>query len=396
MKKVTILFASILISATLFSQYTEVWVKYGLVYGEHEGDPIWNPGSIKMPELIPFDEGYRMYYEVNNPDSSQIQFADSPDGITWTYEGIALRSDTCTDTTNRLWSIGAPSVIKIDSTTYRMYYAATEPISGDPKFYIRSAISTNGSDFTDEGIRIDIYPYDPQSNLILAGHGTFFTNNTGGVTGIFSGNLKGTNEPSSLFVTTSDDGLNFDNFQLKYHDWHDPVVVKKDGSYLLYAKHLNDKFGTATSPNGTYWPDEMDSVSFTDSVGVQLLDIGDLGGVLMSNNEIWIYSNYGAPSRDFALFKLSNPVNIKKTVTQSNSSRVYPNPVTNESVISFNKGNVVLLTIIDNQGRTLAHKKLFNTSSISLNEFDHFPAGIYHYTLTVDGILETGKFIKAK
>ena len=396
MKRIITLLILLVPSFSLFSQYTEVWIKNKLVYGEHEGDPIWNPGSIQMSEFISFGNGYRMYYNMNNSDSAHIKYADSPDGIDWTFQGTAITSDTSTNPANRLWYVGAPSVLKIDSSTYRMYYVASEIFNGPPKYYIRSAISSNGSQFNDEGIRIDIFPYDPQSIFKLAGHGTYFFNNTGGVTGIFSGNTVESQDPGSLFITTSVDGLNFTDFEEKYQGWHDPIVVKKDGKYLLYAKHLQDKFGKAVSADGINWPDHLDSISFTDSTGTQILDIGDLGAFLMPGNEIWIYSNYGTPSRDFALYNLSNPVNINDIEHINYESTVFPNPVTNRSVISFTKGKEILFTLINNKGIIVARKKLYNTNVVLLNTFGNLPAGIYYYNLQVDNRSITGKFIKAK
>jgi hypothetical protein len=394
MKRAGLLLFSILLSLSLFSQYTEVWIKNRLVFGEHEGDSIWNPGSIQMSEFIQFGNGYRMYYNMNNGDSAHIKYADSPDGINWTGVGTSIKSDTSTDSANRLWYVGAPSIVKPDSQTYRMYYVASNVFNGEPKYYIRSAISSDGAQYTDEGIRVDIFPYDPQSNLKLAGHGTFFINASGGVTGIFSGNFVGSNDPSHLIITTSPDGLNFENMEDKYPGWHDPIVVKKEGDYFLYAKHLNDKFGKAVSSDGINWPDHLDSVSFTDSTGVQLLDIGDIGAIVMPGNEIWIYSNYGTPSRDFALYNLSNPVGINQITDSPKQATVFPNPVTGQSIISFQKGEEVLLTLYNNQCVVVNQKKLNNTGCVSLKDISNFPAGIYYYNLKVDKQIIKGKFIK--
>ncbi len=389
----------LMISFGGFSQTTEVWVKQQLLIGQTVGnvnDSGFGGYSILMPEVIQFNEGYRMFYNLTTPDSFQIRYADSPDCLEWTDGGVVLKSDTSKDTiANHRWVIGGASIIHSDSGYYRMYYRCSEYYSGIPKYEIRSAYSSDGTHFSDEGIRIEIYPYDSLSPVKLAGHGKFFVNSSGGITGIFSGNPKNTNDPSDLYITTSTDGLHFSNFINKYADYHDPAIVKKDGQYILYARHLKDKFGKAVSADGIHWPEQLDSVSFVDSAGTTIEAMGDLGAIRMPNNEIWIFSNYsstGGASTDIALFRLSNSQNIKNNII-NNKTFVYPNPAHNQIIIENKEAFSGKIQILDITGKTvkqiIANKKLLQTIDIN-----NLQSGIYFLQLQRNDTIETIKFIK--
>ena len=392
MKKIILFIAFVVIALEAFSQYTEVWIKQGLVFGDSQNNNIWSQGSIVMSEIIEFNGGYRMYYTILSPDSSQIQFADSPDGINWTYSGIAIKSDTSKNSLNRMWLVGAPSIIKLGTDSFRLYYSSSEYFTGVPKFCIKSAFSTDGTNFTDEGIRIEIYPHDSLSPVQLAGHGTFFVNDSGSVTGIFSADPVGATDPSNLFITTSPDGLNFSNFIDKYENWHDPIVIKNNGQYILYATYLNFKKGKAVSNNGINWPNQLDSISFQDSIGNVLTvaseGIGDLGGILMPNNETWLYTNYGQPSRNFALFKLSNPQSIINN-NYTSKFKIYPNPAHNQIVVVAEELNIENIEILDITGKTIKRLSV-NSEQLTIDVSD-LSNGMFFIKINQT---QTVKFIK--
>ncbi len=178
-----------------------------------------------------------------------------------------------------------------------------------PKIHIRSAISADGINFTREGVRININSYDSSSKLRLAGHGTYFISSDGIYIGIFSGEFTtDTLGPSDLKIATSSDGLNFNNFATLYEDWHDPIVIKMtSGIYRIYATYLLEKQGTAFSLDGKSWPSQMINITFVDQSGIILTEgnsgVGDIGGVLTSSSNIFLYTNYGNPSSDIIYFE---------------------------------------------------------------------------------------------
>ena len=400
-RNITLIYVVFLLVFNANSQITEKWIKFDLVAGDDIGNvSVWNPGSILMADVIEYNGGFRMYYTLSDSDSTQIRYADSPDALNWTDGGLIMSSDTSKLPTNRQWLIGGASVVELDTGGYRMYYRCTPYFtSGAPLYHVRSLISPDGTTFTEEpGVRIEINPPDTNSPVQLAGHGTYFINDSGTVTGVFSGDLVGVGGPSELFITTSTDGLTFSNFTNQYEDWHDPIVVKKNGEYILYATYLQDKQGKAVSSDGINWPAQMDSVSFQDSLGniltVASIGVGDIGGLTMPNDEIWLYTNYGAPSKDIALFKLSNPTTSFSNCNDLVTYKLFPNPLSGNSIIEFEYSKNVSFTLFDNQGKIISEKNVKRTNRIDLGEYVELRQGTYFFKLIVDEKTTAGKIIK--
>jgi hypothetical protein len=145
----------------------------------------------------------------------------------------------------------------------------------------------------------------------LAGHGTYFIALNGTYVGIFSGEFTtDAPGPSDLKMATSSDGLTFGNFTTLYADWHDPIVIRVNGGYRMYATYLVEKQGTAFSADGVNWPSSMTDVSFVDANGNPLTEensgVGDRGGVLLPSGDIRLFANYGNPSENIVYFKKRN------------------------------------------------------------------------------------------
>jgi len=287
----------------------EEWVLKGFAVGEKAGH---GKGNTIMADVILLDNGiYRMYYgyslgmiftgHVATPQEPPcIKYAESKDGIRWTVKGIVLKGDP--DPKSREHVISGPRVLRLPDGRYRMYYFASQKQreGEQPQLHIRSAISNDGINFEREGVRIDIAPYDDSTGLRLAAHGTFFIAPNGDYIAIFSGDFTTEEGPSDLKIATSKDGLTFTDFKTLYKDWHDPIVIKVEGGYRLYATFLLDTYGTAFSPDGISWPPQMTEINLVDEKGNRLTPrdshVGDLDAVVLQNGDIRLYANYGAPS----------------------------------------------------------------------------------------------------
>jgi len=294
------------------SSNVETWILKGYAVGKLAGSET--ESNVVMAEVLLLDNGtYRMYYGAAYKSkfydgegvvggATSIKYAQSTDGVTWEVKGTILSSTN--DANSREYVVSAPSVLKLSDGRYRLYYQASpkQETGQEPKLHIRSAISTDGITFTKEaGVRIELHDYDSSSPLRLAGHGTYFKASDGTVVGIFSGDFTTEAGASDLKMAIStDEGFTFNNFTTLYQDWHDPIVIKVNNGYRLYATYLTEKYGTAFSSDGKTWPAQMTEVAFVDQNGNKLTEanawVGDIGGVLLPSGQIRLYTNYGSPS----------------------------------------------------------------------------------------------------
>jgi hypothetical protein len=279
----------------------------GYAVGKTNGTEI---AGVSMAEVIRLNDGtYRMYYgTVLGGGLNGIKYAESADCETWTVKGTALEGTS--GETSAEYMINGASILRLPDGRYRMYYqSAPFAGSGAPKLHVRSAISSDGKTFEKEGVRINIDYYDSSSTLSLAGHGSYYYAADGTtVVGIFCANYASKPiAPSDLVMATStDDGLTFkpSTYTKLYELWHDPIVLKVNGQYRLYATNLvGDPApyqGIAISSDGLTWPSSMTEVSFVDMENNALTEadsgVGDIGGVVLSSGSIRLFTNYGSSS----------------------------------------------------------------------------------------------------
>lgn len=408
MKSKLLVVTGLFISCHLFSQ-TEIWTHEDYSVGANvAGFPGGTAGTIPtMSEVIELPTGtFRMYLntQYNFGQKHCISYAESPDAINWTMIDTVFCGPT--DTTARNFILGGPSIIHMQNGQYRLYYRCTQKFSVSPNYHVRSAISSDGINFTQEGIRIDIKPYLPTSPFYLVGHGSYYQLSNGSFAGIFSGNPDTSTliAPSSLIHGTSTDGLTWGNYTFLYQNHHDPIVIKKNSTYHLYAMDLAKKMVKATSSDGLTWPATTDSVSFIDSAGTPMLinntkRIGDVGGLTMPNGDIYLYTNYSGnnpsgPSKNIIRFTLSNPgVNVSENNSFSLLTNVFPVPVTENTVIEFEKQEKFIFELTDNLGRVIYSQKHYNTGKINIGRIP-MQNGIYFYRIITENGFSSGKIIK--
>jgi hypothetical protein len=280
-----------------------VWKWGGLAVGTTDppppGGPPPTPQSLLMAEVIARPQGgFRMFYNLSRGAGREwIAYADSDDGESWTVRGEVLESDT--QPTDPRYVMGGARVVRLRDGRYRMYLRASpEHRAGEPPRYkIYSALSADGEHFSMEpGVRIDISPDDPSSPLVLAGHGAFYGLPDGRFAGIISANPVGDRGPSDLFICQSADGLSWAGCTRLYDDFHDPVVVKRGGTYYLIAKLLDQATYYGMSSDGINWPsrDGLMRLSFFDAESRDVSGhVGDVGAFVAPDGEIWMLSNWG-------------------------------------------------------------------------------------------------------
>ena len=82
------------------------------------GDAPYDSGGVFLPTVLKEGGSYRMWYTgVGNDDVERIAYATSPDGVTWTKQGVVLSPDQNWEGS----AVSAPSVIK-DGGAYKLWY----------------------------------------------------------------------------------------------------------------------------------------------------------------------------------------------------------------------------------------------------------------------------------
>lgn len=293
------------------------WVFVDYAVGKNaENEGTQGNVYLNMADVLLLEDGtYRMVYSISEPGiGTAIKYAESDDALDWTVMGTILEGSG--DEDDEEYFLSAPSVLPLPDGGYRLYYnVGPQGESGQaPQWHILSAISEDGINFEKEsGVRLEIQAYDEDAELTFAGHGSYFIAEDGTYAVLFSGNSEeNENAPSNIMLATSEDGLAWEIQGSVYEQWHDPIVLYKDGEYLMYASYLNDHFGTASSTDGLIWEESPSYFTLVDTESNELIEgsseegagVGDLGGVVTEDDTIYLYSNFGFPSTDIAIFEL--------------------------------------------------------------------------------------------
>ena len=254
-----------------------------------------------MPEIINTGSEYIMYFGYESPTETFIMYATSNDMNSWQVGDTVLFG--ASDTTDREFIIGGPRVVKLPNGQYRMFYRASQKYSSKPYYHIRSAISTDGKNFTKEGVCIENVYYDNNSNFKHIGHSEFFYDAGNNLRAFLTAKdtTMSDSQPDNIYLAESiDGGLTWSNFVSKYASCHDPVIVRDSSqNYHAYFTYLNTEFKTVTSTNGSLWPattNKLIMIQNGDTIteSSSPIKIADLGAGVNANGDIVIYSNHAS------------------------------------------------------------------------------------------------------
>jgi uncharacterized membrane protein/predicted GH43/DUF377 family glycosyl hydrolase len=116
------------------------WAKQGMVMdygGTYESQTVYSPSVI-------LDNGtYRMWYNGYDGINTRIMRATSPDGVSWTKQGLVINHDPVNNSQNP----GDPCVLKIGGE-YKMWYGTYNGAANQVAF----ASSTDGVTWTKHGV----------------------------------------------------------------------------------------------------------------------------------------------------------------------------------------------------------------------------------------------------
>lgn len=236
------------------------------------------------PSIVKLHEGgYRIYW--NDYPNNGISSAISTDGIHFTAEpGLRMNNADGGDldgVASHAW------VIAVDGG-YRMYYQGdANAVLGDNgtphEFRIFSAFSTDGLNFTREGVRIDI---GDSTGLSQAAHGRVIRLADGTYRMYFSANFANTNGPTAILGATSTDGLSWTlDAAPIISGAHDPTVTQVGNKIVMYTSYGGQNLLHLESTDGYHftpvaWVDPFDA-SGTALDGVGDVDILYVDGRLL-------------------------------------------------------------------------------------------------------------------
>jgi len=128
---------------------TQNWTKRGVVLDKgNPGDP--DDTQVSAPFVMYTGGEYKMWY-VGDPGSSPtsyIMFANSTDGVTWTKHGTVLSPSGLQEQ-----GVHYPGVI-LDGSTYKMWYGGSD----GTYYRIFYATSPDGLSWTRQGLALDLGP----------------------------------------------------------------------------------------------------------------------------------------------------------------------------------------------------------------------------------------------
>lgn len=389
---------TLLFSSLMYGQ-VEVWNFNQYAIGaDAQGTAIC--GESYMPEIILIGGQYFMYYgHKYNGDQDAISYATSNDMYNWTIQDTVIVGSA--DTNNREYVLGGPRVIELPNGQYRMFYRCCPKFQNgqEPKYHIRTAISSNGVNWSKEGIALEIYDYDANSLFSHVGHSEFYFDSMGQIRAFLTAKEAGSgNGPDHLYTAVSNDlGLNWTGFALLYQDMHDPVIVKdSSGVYHAYFSYLDIGFNTVKSSNGINWPSTLVDVHFiqgsdtlTEQFGTSN-KIADLGAAIDPSGELIIYSNHAqtqGPWTNIAEFKSGSFSSLEP---ETKDFTFFPNPTKGTIYLNnanFKNGKVI---IFNSDGKILHEQHYFN-SKIDLSGIS---TGIYFLkVISEKGVSNTSKIV---
>lgn len=354
-----------------------------------------------MSDFIKIGSTYYLYFTVEDPnDPGYILYATSTDLNTWVIGDTAVFGvDNVTD---RQYVLGGPRVVKLPNGQYRMFYRTAPQYTApnEPMYHIRSSVSSDGMNFTPEGIRIEINSFNSASPFSHVGHSEFYYDDNGDMRALLTAKEVGAgNGPDKIYTAIStNDGQSWTGFQVLYSDSHDPVVaLDSNGVYHTYFTYLNTYFKTASSSDGITWPSVPDTLWLLGSSGDTLTEgsspvkLADLSALVKDNGDIIIASNYASAPGPWTEIAWFGEIPLSVSENADSPLWIYPNPAQNEVRISGCENNLSI-QLFDISGRLISDGVLLN----QMFSVSNLNSGIYFYRLTQqDGkIRYEGKIIK--
>ncbi|MFQ5884532.1 MAG: CARDB domain-containing protein, partial [Thermoplasmata archaeon] len=139
------------------------WTRQGLVLPKAFEGTYDNVG-VSFPAVLKDGGVYKMWYTGYDGIHYRILYATSPDGQIWTYQNLAIDVGTNPGDYEYMWAF-EPAVVKDANGVYHIWYSG----SNGTHFRILNATSPDGVTWTKQGLSLDVLPDSMEDVGVLSG-----------------------------------------------------------------------------------------------------------------------------------------------------------------------------------------------------------------------------------
>jgi predicted GH43/DUF377 family glycosyl hydrolase len=139
------------------------WTRRGLVLPKAFEGTYDNVG-VSFPAVLRDGGIYKMWYTGYDDIHYRILYATSPDGQSWTYQNLAIDVGSNPSDYDYMWAF-EPAVVKDANGMYHIWYSG----GNGTHFRILNATSPDGVTWTKQGLSLDVLPDSQEDVGVLSG-----------------------------------------------------------------------------------------------------------------------------------------------------------------------------------------------------------------------------------
>ncbi|MCK4444064.1 MAG: hypothetical protein KAW09_05940, partial [Thermoplasmata archaeon] len=139
------------------------WTRQGLVLPKAFEGTYDNVG-VSFPAVLKDGGVYKMWYTGYDGTHYRILYATSPDGQSWTYQDLAIDVGMNPGDLDYMWAFD-PAVVKDANGMYHIWYSG----GNGTHFFILNATSPDGVTWTKQGLSLDVLPDSQEDVGVLSG-----------------------------------------------------------------------------------------------------------------------------------------------------------------------------------------------------------------------------------
>jgi predicted GH43/DUF377 family glycosyl hydrolase len=204
------------------------WTRQGLAMNIGlEG--TYDTDGVSFPAVIKEGGTYKMWYSGHDGSNWRILYATSLDGMSWLPQGLAINLGFPPSDYDH-FAVFEPAVVKDSQGTYHAWYTGSDGAN----YRILNATSSDGLVWTKLGLSMDIIPGTPEDSKVLPGSAIIQPNS---VVSMWYGGVDSANKGRIFFANYTRSGHIVSEAIGPYEgcDWTDFFANKTDPTVDLFA-----------------------------------------------------------------------------------------------------------------------------------------------------------------